>query len=97
MSRKGTLALSWGPSGGFYIHRHRICLGRVALTYSPMEIDDLMERTVERYEMDGPLEELLQAIPPYVGYAMPLDGEQDEFNAAESRLVQAFRRFKATA
>ena len=38
----GTVALSWGESGGFYVHRHRICLGRVALTYVPVEIDALM-------------------------------------------------------
>lgn len=39
----GTLALSWGPSGGLYVHRHRACLGRVALTYVPhLEIDELM-------------------------------------------------------
>jgi hypothetical protein len=40
----GTLALSWGPSGGFYLHPRRICLGRVALTYVPnFEVDDMME------------------------------------------------------
>lgn len=47
----GTLALSWGPSGGFYVHPHRICIGRVALTYVPdAEIDDLMLAYVERAE-----------------------------------------------
>lgn len=40
---RGTLSLSWGPSGGFYVCRHRLCLGRVALTYVPgVEIDALM-------------------------------------------------------
>ena len=41
----GTLALSWGRYGGFYARRAycwRICLGVVALTYCPVEIDDLM-------------------------------------------------------
>lgn len=42
--RRGTIALSWGRSGGFYLHRQRLCLGRVALTYVPaIEIDDLMK------------------------------------------------------
>jgi hypothetical protein len=41
---KGTLALSWGEYGGFYLHPRRICLGRVALTYLPkVEIEDLMD------------------------------------------------------
>jgi hypothetical protein len=40
---KGTLALSWGPWGGFYLHRSRICLGWVAITWFAIELDDLME------------------------------------------------------
>jgi hypothetical protein len=49
----GTLALSWGRYGGFYLHPRRICLGWVAGTYVPVEIDDLMRAfadamTVER-------------------------------------------------
>lgn len=41
---KGTLAISWGAYGGFYLHPRRICLGWVALTYCPkVEIDALME------------------------------------------------------
>jgi hypothetical protein len=49
-----TLSLSWGPSGGFYLHRHRVCLGRLALTFVPdVEIDDLMEAYVERAEGSG--------------------------------------------
>jgi hypothetical protein len=39
----GTLALSWGRFGGFYLHSHRICVGWVAITYVPVEIDRLME------------------------------------------------------
>lgn len=46
--RRGTLSISWGPSGGWYVHHHRICLGRLALTFVPgVEIDDLMEAYVE--------------------------------------------------
>lgn len=41
---KGTLALSWGPYGGFYVTRSRVCLGFVAITLLPEnEIDELME------------------------------------------------------
>jgi len=42
---KGTLALSWGAWGGFYVSRGnawRICLGWLALTYLPFEIDDVL-------------------------------------------------------
>ena len=42
----GTIALSWGKWGGFYFERGwmwRLCLGWVALTFLPMEIDDLMK------------------------------------------------------
>lgn len=44
----GTLAISWGRYGGFYLNaRHprtalRVCLGWVALTYVGVEIDELM-------------------------------------------------------
>ena len=42
----GTLALSWGPYGGFYVARNpvccRLCLGWLALTWVAVEIDDLM-------------------------------------------------------
>ena len=47
---KWTLALSWGPSGGFYLHPHRVCLGRLAVTWLRLEIDDLMEAYVEAGE-----------------------------------------------
>jgi hypothetical protein len=43
---KGTLAISWGKYGGFYFKRGsmiRICLGWLAITYIPMEIDDLLK------------------------------------------------------
>lgn len=52
--RRGTLALSWGPSGGFYVslgYCKRLCLGRVALTYVPnVEVDDLMYAYVRERE-----------------------------------------------
>lgn len=41
--QEGTLAVSWGKPGGWYIARGRICLGRLALTYVPrVEIDKMM-------------------------------------------------------
>lgn len=44
----GTIALSWGPWGGFYVHPRRVCLGWVALTYVPdVEVDDLMAAYVK--------------------------------------------------
>lgn len=42
---KGSLCLSWGKWGGFYWHKgysFRICLGWVAITWFPDEIDDLI-------------------------------------------------------
>lgn len=48
LSVKGTLALSWGPYGGFYLHRHRVCLGWVALTLVPnVEVEDLMRAYID--------------------------------------------------
>ena len=38
----GNLSISWGRNGGYYLTRWRICLGKVAITYLPVEIDDLM-------------------------------------------------------
>lgn len=47
-AKKGTLALSWGAYGGFYLCRHRICFGWVALTLVPdVEIEDLMRAYLE--------------------------------------------------
>jgi hypothetical protein len=46
-----TVAVSAGPWGGFYVHRgffHRLCLGWVAITVVPVELDDLMEAYVAR-------------------------------------------------
>jgi len=42
----GTLAISWGRYGGFYLHRQRVCLGWMALTYINVELDDLMKTYV---------------------------------------------------
>lgn len=44
--RSGTLALSWGAWGGFYVNRGfglRLCLGWLAITALPVDLDDLME------------------------------------------------------
>jgi hypothetical protein len=43
---KGTLCISWGPWGGFYFHKGystRVCLGFVAFTLFPDEIDDILK------------------------------------------------------
>lgn len=44
---RGTIALSWGAWGGFYVHYDwtwRLCLGWVALTYIPQDLDVLLEQ-----------------------------------------------------
>ena len=44
--KSGTIALSWGQYGGFYFHSgytKRLCLGYLAITYFPKEIDDIVE------------------------------------------------------
>lgn len=38
----GTLALSWGRYGGFYAHRYRLCFGWLALTWLPLDLDDVL-------------------------------------------------------
>lgn len=48
----GTLALSWGPWGGLYLHRARICLGWLALTYVPIELDALMRAYADKPASD---------------------------------------------
>lgn len=50
MRPRFTIALSVGPWGGFYVHRgfcHRLCLGWLAVTLVPVELDDLMEAYVD--------------------------------------------------
>lgn len=42
---KGSFCISWGKYGGFYMFRgytKRLCLGWIAFTYIPDEIDDLL-------------------------------------------------------
>ena len=42
----GTFALSWGAWGGFYFRRNystRLCLGWVALTYFPRDLDFMLQ------------------------------------------------------
>ena len=42
---KGTISLSWGKYGGFYFNSDytvRLCLGWIAITYLPLEIDDIL-------------------------------------------------------
>jgi hypothetical protein len=36
------------------------------------------------------LDDLLEALPRYFGLAVALGGEEDEFNAAESQVAQAY-------
>lgn len=39
----GTITVSWGKYGGFYVTSHRVCLGWVAFTLIPnVEIEELM-------------------------------------------------------
>ena len=43
----GTIALSWGKYGGFYLYRgfsKRLCLGWIALTYVPQDIDVILTK-----------------------------------------------------
>lgn len=50
---KGTLSFSWGEWGGFYVswgYCPRICLGWFALTYVPIEVDDLMQAYADQGE-----------------------------------------------
>lgn len=49
---KGTIAISWGPWGGFYfIPQARLCLGFIAITWiRGVEIDEMMRPYVEKRE-----------------------------------------------
>lgn len=40
------------------------------------------------------LDELMAAIPPYIGLAIYISGEEPEFNAAESRLSRAYQNLR---
>jgi len=46
VKRSGTLAISWGKYGGFYWHwkyTKRLCLGWIAFTYLPNDLDNLLK------------------------------------------------------
>lgn len=49
--KNGTLAISWGEYAGFYWHSKyskRLCLGWIAFTYIPNDLDDLLnQKTTE--------------------------------------------------
>lgn len=47
VKRGGALSLSWGKYGGFYFKRGyttRLCLGWIAITYFPEDLDDILLR-----------------------------------------------------
>lgn len=49
-ARGGTVAFSWGPWGGFYAKRGamtRLCLGWVAITYIPQDLDEFLDRLMK--------------------------------------------------
>ena len=46
VKRSGTLAISWGKYGGFYWYckyTKRLCLGWIAFTYIPNDLDNLLK------------------------------------------------------
>lgn len=46
-----SLAVSFGKWGGFYISKRstwRVCLGWVAITYFPYDIDDILNELLEK-------------------------------------------------
>ena len=45
--RGGAFVLSWGRYGGLYVHRRRLCLGWVALTYLPYDLDDWLRASLD--------------------------------------------------
>lgn len=47
--REGSVIVSIGPYGGFYVHRGntlRICLGWLALTFVPFDIDRVFQEGI---------------------------------------------------
>jgi len=49
--RGGTITVSWGDWGGFYFSKGsttRLCLGYVALTYFPYDIDDIIKKGLKK-------------------------------------------------
>lgn len=51
---KGTLMFSWGRYGGFCCHSSRLCLGWVAFTFFPHEVDDVLRVGLEVLEKYRP-------------------------------------------
>ncbi len=50
--KQGTVSISWGEYGGFYFYRGystRLCLGWVAFTYIPSDIDTILHNPEEYY------------------------------------------------
>lgn len=43
-----TFMISFGANGGFYCHSGRLCLWRVAFTYLPFDIDDVLAKLLEK-------------------------------------------------
>ena len=51
--KQGTFCISWGEYGGFYFYRGfttRLCIGKLAFTYLPLEIDDILHNPTKQYE-----------------------------------------------
>ena len=90
----GTIAISWGRFGGLYITRNRVCAGWVAVTYAPVEIDELMRAHVS--ERDAWEEyDLIRALFHAVGEPIPSPTEAHK-NAAvllADYLVEWFPRY----
>ena len=50
VKRGGTLSLSWGRYGGFYWKKGytiRLCLGWVAITYFPEDLDEILKKALK--------------------------------------------------
>jgi hypothetical protein len=50
---KGTFSISWGKYGGWYIllrYTKRICLGWVAITYFPFDIDEKLNELLKNQQ-----------------------------------------------
>jgi hypothetical protein len=59
--RTRTIAVSWGPeSGGWGRTRGRLALGRFAITWLPVEIDDVMRDAVNGFELCEHVDVVLQ-------------------------------------
>ena len=50
VKRGGTISLSWGKYGGFYWRKGyttRLCLGWIALTYFPEDLDNILSKALK--------------------------------------------------